>query len=111
MLFLNHFTEILQSLAYTILKIFFNIGGFHVMSSPPCWWTVNKDSSLVRFVCPPAFVHFTIVICVSRDCMKTTYTDLSRAKSEALDNIYILFKQNTKSCNAKRGRHATPENR
>ena len=33
----------------------------------------TKDRSLARFVCPPAFVHFTIVICVSRDCMKTTY--------------------------------------
>ena len=33
------------------------------------------------------------------------------AKSEALDNIYSFFKQNIKSGNAKRGRHATPENR
>ena len=46
---------------------------------PPCWWTVNKRS-LISSLClsttgpgPPAFVHFTIVICVSRDCMKTTY--------------------------------------
>ena len=36
------------------------------------WYT--KDRSLAPFVCPPAFVHFTIVICVSRDCMKITYT-------------------------------------
>ena len=36
--------------------------------------------------------------------------DLARAKREALDNIYSLFKQNIKSCNAKRRRHATPEN-
>ena len=35
---------------------------------------------------------------------------LARAKSEALDNIFSLFKQNIKSCNAKRRRHATPEN-
>ena len=27
--------------------------------------------------------------------------DLARAKSEALDNIYSLLKQNIKSCNAK----------
>ena len=33
--------------------------------------------------------------------------DLARAKSEAL--VYSLFKQNIKSCNAKRRRHATPE--
>ena len=33
----------------------------------------TKDRSLARFVCPPAFVRFTIVIFVSRDCMKTTY--------------------------------------
>ena len=37
----------------------------------------TKDRSLARFVCPPAFVHFTIVICVYRDCMKTTYKTLS----------------------------------
>ena len=33
----------------------------------------QKGRSLARFVCTPAFIHFTIVICVSRDCMKTTY--------------------------------------
>ena len=38
------------------------------------------------------------------------YIELARAKSEALDNIYSLFKQNIKSCNAKRRRHTTPEN-
>ena len=36
--------------------------------------------------------------------------DLARAKSEALDNIYSLFKQSIKSCNAKRRRYATPQN-
>ena len=30
-----------------------------------------------------------------------SYIDLARAKSEALDNIYNLCKQNIKSCNAK----------
>ena len=30
--------------------------------------------------------------------------DLARAKSEALDIIFSSFKQNIKSCNAKRGR-------
>ena len=34
---------------------------------------VDGKRKIARFVCPPAFVHFTIVICVSRDCMKTTY--------------------------------------
>ena len=28
---------------------------------------------IARFVCLPAFVHFTIVFCVSWDCMKATY--------------------------------------
>ena len=59
------------------------IGGFHVTSSPPCQWTVTKDRSLARFVCPPAFVHFTIVICVSRDGMKTTYTFCPEFTKEA----------------------------
>ena len=27
-----------------------SIGGFHVMSSPPCWWTVNKRS-LISSLC------------------------------------------------------------
>ena len=35
------------------------------------------------------------------------YIDLARAKSEALDNVFSLLKQNIKSCNAKRRR---PEN-
>ena len=30
------------------------------------------------------------------------YIDLARAKSEALVNIYSIFEQNIKSCNAKR---------
>ena len=38
----------------------------------------TKDRSLARFVCPPAFVHFTIAICVSRDRMKTTYRTSDR---------------------------------
>ena len=33
-----------------------------------------------------------------------SYIDLAGAKSEALDNICILLKQNIKSCNAKRRR-------
>ena len=36
--------------------------------------------------------------------MALLHLDLARAKSEALDNIYSLFKQNIKSCNAKRRR-------
>ena len=55
------------------LSLQFSIGGFHVMSSPPCWWTKTIDLSLAPFVRPPAFVRFTIVICVSRDWLKTTY--------------------------------------
>ena len=41
------------------------IGGLHVNSSPPCWWTKTIDISLASFVRPPAIVHFTIVIGVS----------------------------------------------
>ena len=50
------------------------IGGFDVTSSPPCWWTKTKDLSLAPFVCPPAIVHCSIVICVSRDRLQTTFT-------------------------------------
>ena len=46
------------------------IGGFHVTSSRPCWWTRTIDFSLAPFVRPPAFVHFTIVICISRDWLQ-----------------------------------------
>ena len=52
------------------------IGGFHVTSSPPCWWTKTIDLSLAPFVRPPAFVRFTTVICVSRDWLPTTYSRL-----------------------------------
>ena len=33
-----------------------------------------------------------------------TFLNLAKAKSEALDSIYSFFKQNIKSCNAKRRR-------
>ena len=56
------------------------IGGFHVTSSPPCWWTKTIDLSVAPFVRPPAFVHFTIVICVSRDWLKTTYCNENTSK-------------------------------
>ena len=57
----------------------------------------KKDRSLALFVCPPAFVHFTIVICVSRDCMKTTqdnyttYTFLSALNSLKRFNLKELI--------------------
>ena len=41
------------------------IGGLHVTSSPPWWWTKTINISLASFVRPPAIVHFTIVIGVS----------------------------------------------
>ena len=47
-------------------KLFSTLGGFHVTSSPPCWWTKTKDLSLAPFVRPSAIVHYIIVICVSR---------------------------------------------
>ena len=39
-----------------------------------------------------------------------TNIDLARAKSEVLDNIYSLFKQNIKSCDTKQRKHAMREN-
>ena len=51
------------------------IGGFHVTSSRPGWWKRTIDFSLAPFVRPPAFVHFTIVICVSIDWLQLTYTE------------------------------------
>ena len=57
---------------------FFNFntskGGFHVTSSPPCSGGRRHRSLIIPFVRPPAFVRFTIVICVSRDWLKTTYS-------------------------------------
>ena len=47
--------------------------GFHVTSSPPCWWTKTKDLSLASFV-RPEVVRFSIVIGVSRDWLKTSYS-------------------------------------
>ena len=51
------------------------IGGFHVTSSPPCWWTKTKDLSLASFVRPPEVVHFPVVLGVSRGWLKTSYCD------------------------------------
>ena len=55
----------------------------------------QKIAHLARFVCPPAFVYFTIVICVSRDCMKTTYIVLGTAAS------YICLLKRSKKYNRK----------
>ena len=52
----------------------------------------TKDRSLARFACPPAFVHFAIVICVSRDCMKTTYSHIKFYKENTA--ILILLCEN-----------------
>ena len=48
----------------------------------------------------------------SFEMISIIYRDLARAKSEALDNIYSLFKQNIKWCNAKprRQRRLTVKN-
>ena len=50
--------------------------GFHVTSSPSCWWTKTKDLSLASFVRPPEVGRFSIVIGVSRDWLKTSYSEL-----------------------------------
>ena len=55
-------------------------GGFHVTSSSPCWWTKTKDLSLAPFVCPPAIVHCSIVICVSIDWLQTLYFPVTISK-------------------------------
>ena len=34
------------------------IGGFHVTSSPPCWWTVNKKSFISSFCLPTSICSF-----------------------------------------------------
>ena len=49
------------------------IGGFHVTSSPPCWWTKPNDLIFAPFVRPPEIVHCSTVICVFRDWLQTTY--------------------------------------
>ena len=43
------------------------IGGFHVMSSPPCWWTETKDLSLAALVRPPVIVKLLhCYLCLQR---------------------------------------------
>ena len=57
------------------------IGGFHVYVIAAM--LVNGKQKIAHqlvFFCPPAFSRFTIVICVSRDCMETSYITFSRAK-------------------------------
>ena len=67
----------------------------------------EKPQFILTFFPGPSFFRFSR----SKDgVIRFLYVDLARAKSEALDNIYSLFKQNIKSCNAKRRRHATTAN-
>ena len=35
-----------------------NIGGFHVTSSPPCWWTVNKRLLISSFCLSTSICSF-----------------------------------------------------
>ena len=48
------------------------MGGFHVTSSQPCWWTKTKDLSLASFAHPPEVIHFSVVIGVPRGWLKTS---------------------------------------
>ena len=70
--------EKLVSIPYVSVQCGFlmkgQIGGFHVTSSPPCWWTVNKRSLISSLCLSTSNCSFHHCICVSRDCMKTTYT-------------------------------------
>ena len=56
----------------------YGIHGFHVTSLLPRWLTKTKDLSflfcLFFFNCQPAFVHDTIVTCVSRYWLQPTHT-------------------------------------
>ena len=83
-LLLRAYSTLKHSLSTTVLVAFhpefqikvpqMTIDGFHVTSSPPCWWTKTKDLSLASFVRPPEVVRFSIVIGVSRGWLKTSYT-------------------------------------
>ena len=50
------------------------MGGFHVKSSPPFWWTKTKDLSLASFVRPPEVIHFSIVVGVYRGWLITSHS-------------------------------------
>ena len=74
------------------------IGGFHVTSLPPCWWTVNKRSlisshCLSTSIC--SFHHCYLCICVSRDCMKTAHRMKTGdiGQSFGTEMICLLFLQ------------------
>ena len=75
----------------TILTPVHNTGGFHVTSSPLCWWTKTKDLSLAPFVCPPEVVHFSIVIGVSRCWLKTSYCVKALLKLPGRKLYYSTF--------------------
>ena len=63
-----------------------SMGCFHVTSSPPYWWTKAKDLSLAPFVRPQAIAHCTIVICVSRDCLQTTFDILKFSRKQKVSS-------------------------
>lgn len=77
-----------------LLPVFFvnDLGGFHVTSLPPCWWTVNNRSLLVRFVRPPAFV--SPLLSLSLACKLPILTSLiSKRCLISLMAYYLSFRE------------------
>ena len=62
----------------------------------------KRKACHARYIIMRTAAKFQAKITSPRSIYK--YIVLARAKSEALDNIYSLLKQNIKSCNAKRRR-------
>ena len=59
-----------------------SIDGFHVTSSPPCWWTKTKDLSSASLVRPPEVVRFSIVIGVNTTLLSKDNYELTRQNDQ-----------------------------
>ena len=62
------------------------IGGFHVTSSPPCWWTVNKIKCKSSPFLPRVLTHFA-----------SKYPTLSPLRPDTTKTLTILMKTETKT--------------
>ena len=70
------------------------IGGFHVTSSPPCWWTVNKRS-LIRSFCLSTSICSFPHLCLPR--LHENHPQASSTKTANKVGRSIIISKKTKT--------------
>ena len=72
------------------------LGGFHVTSSPPCWWTVNKRSLISSFCLSTSictFHHCSLCLPRLHENHLLLFFTVSFPSSLSIATLYILFEQ------------------